>query len=88
MNYTGYTRVNNAHETVIELNGQDFDAVVGYNRIPYEKGDYEGGLQLSPNIPAHVELESVQIWVNDSWVFIDLKEEDIDYIMDEIEEGL
>lgn len=63
------------YETTIDINGYEFPIRIEYNFIRAERGargDY--GVQMEPDYPAHIEVESVQIQYDKSWYDIDLPE--------------
>jgi len=73
------------YETSITIEGYEFDAVIQYKFIPFErgeKGDY--GQLTSPNVPAHIEIEGIKLKEGQFWREYDLPEQALTDILDEI----
>ena len=71
--------------TSITIEGYEFDAVIQYKFIPLEhgeKGDY--GQLVSPNVPAHIEVEGIKLKEGVFWSDYDLPEQCLADISEEI----
>lgn len=74
----------NGYTTTIEINGYEFDAIVGYEIEPACKGgtgDY--GMKTEPDSPAVINMGEVYIF-DGKWMMIDVPEKAMTNILDEI----
>lgn len=76
----------NIHETVLEINGYQFDMRVVYKFYAGSEGRIDGGVPIEPNEAAKVEIERVAIEHGDNGNFfeIDLPQIVLDDIADKI----
>ncbi|MGR3218937.1 MAG: hypothetical protein ACUZ8H_03845 [Candidatus Anammoxibacter sp.] len=75
----------NGHACTMNINGYEFDAIIDYTFINKEIGAREGGLQLEPDHPAHIEIDCVYILDGKNWQIVEIPEQALE---DDIEEIL
>jgi hypothetical protein len=71
------------YETVITINGYEFECIVDCEFSPKEYGIRENGVPMEPDQPAYIEMG--EVWIFDgSWQIVDIPEQAMTDTLDEI----
>jgi len=65
------------YETTVVINGYEYEFKFSYDFIPEEKGAWEDGVQVDPDIPAYIQVGRQEILINNDWRDIELPDESL-----------